>query len=461
MACSPAVQWIAMSFAPITDALDALRAGQFVIVVDDPNRENEGDLVLAAQFVDAEKIAFTIRHTGGVLCLALSNDIADQLELPAMVSRNTSRRSTPFTVSIEAADGVTTGISAADRARTIQAAINPAARASDLARPGHVFPLRAQEGGVLWRTGHTEASIDLCKLAGLRSGAVISELMNDDGTMMRVSDLETFATAHDIVMISIADLVAYRRRTETFVRSVANTTLETEKGTWTVAVFDDLLHQKQHVALSMGTMDPMHPTLVRMHSECLTGDVFHSLHCDCGMQLDRAMDVIASEGNGVIVYLRQEGRGIGLANKIRAYELQHLGLDTVEANRALGLPDDLREYGIGAQILKEIGVGKIRLFTNNPRKVVGLEGYGLESVEHGQISSAVFRIFRHFFPKPVSVPAFHLLVFRFLCAYDCLSKCLYFRSFSFLKRKICHSNCSIVVRYHLLNEVLINRTYVC
>jgi 3,4-dihydroxy 2-butanone 4-phosphate synthase/GTP cyclohydrolase II len=381
MACSPAVQWIAMSFAPITDALDALRAGQFVIVVDDPNRENEGDLVLAAQFVDAEKIAFTIRHTGGVLCLALSNDIADQLELPAMVSRNTSRRSTPFTVSIEAADGVTTGISAADRARTIQAAINPAARASDLARPGHVFPLRAQEGGVLWRTGHTEASIDLCKLAGLRSGAVISELMNDDGTMMRVSDLETFATAHDIVMISIADLVAYRRRTETFVRSVANTTLETEKGTWTVAVFDDLLHQKQHVALSMGTMDPMHPTLVRMHSKCLTGDVFHSLHCDCGMQLDRAMDVIASEGNGVIVYLRQEGRGIGLANKIRAYELQHLGLDTVEANRALGLPDDLREYGIGAQILKEIGVGKIRLFTNNPRKVVGLEGYGLEIVE--------------------------------------------------------------------------------
>ncbi len=378
------------TFAPVIEALDALRAGQFLIVVDDADRENEGDLVFAAQFATPEKLAFIIRHTGGVVCLALSNVIADKLELPAMVTDNTSKRATPFTVSIEAREGVETGISARDRATTILKSIHPAAKPEDLSRPGHVFPLRAQDGGVLWRTGHTEASVDLCRLSGLREGAVISELMHEDGTVMRVPALTEFAKTHDIKMISIADLVAYRRRTETFVRHEAKTLLETEKGTWTFHVFDDVLHKKQHTALTMGDIAATNPVLVRMHSECLTGDVFHSLHCDCGAQLDRAMDMIREEGTGVIVYLRQEGRGIGLANKIRAYELQHAkGMDTVDANRALGFQDDLREYGIGAQILKELGVGKMRLLTNNPKKIVGLEGYGLEAIEQVPLQTSV------------------------------------------------------------------------
>lgn len=365
----------------ITQAIDALRAGKFVIVVDDESRENEGDLVLAAQHASAEKLAFIIRHTGGVVCLALSNDIADQLSLPSMVASNTSKRGTSFTVSIEAAKGVDTGISAADRAHTILTAMHPGAKPLDLCRPGHVFPLRAQDGGVLWRTGHTEASVDLCRLAGMRPGAVISELMHDDGTMMRLPALEEFARTHEIPLITVAELVAYRRRTETLIRKEASTLLETETGDWTIAIYNDLLHGKEHVALVKGDMNPDIPTLVRMHSECLTGDVFASLHCDCGGQLHKAMQCIAKEGKGVIVYLRQEGRGIGITNKIRAYELQHLGLDTVDANRALGLPDDLREYGIGAQILRDLGVGKMRLLTNNPKKIVGLDGYGLCIVE--------------------------------------------------------------------------------
>ncbi len=370
-----------MQFSPIPAALDDLRAGRFVIVVDGADRENEGDLVLAAQFAHEENIAFMIRHTGGVVCLALHNSIADHLDLPAMVEHNTSKRTTPFTVSIEAREGITTGISAFDRARTIQAAINPTAHADDLLRPGHVFPLRAQDGGVLCRAGHTEASVDLMKLTGLRMGAVISELMNDDGTMMRLPALTEFSKKHDIKIISIADLVAHRRRFETFVRLAAQTDLETTTGVWKFSVFDDHLHGKQHTAMTMGTIDPLTPVLVRVHSECLTGDVFHSLHCDCGMQLDASMERIAQEGTGVLVYLRQEGRGIGLANKIRAYELQHAGLDTVEANKALGFAPDLREYGIGAQILKELGVGKMCLMTNNPKKIIGLEGFGLEVVE--------------------------------------------------------------------------------
>ena len=384
-----------MTFSSIPQALEALRAGRMIIVVDDETRENEGDLVIAAQSLTQEQMAFTIRHTGGVVCLALSETIADQLDLPHMVSKNTSKLKTPFTVSIEAAEGVTTGISAYDRVQTVQAAIHPIAKPSDLSRPGHIFPLRAKDGGVLWRAGHTEAAVDLCRLAGLREGAVISELMHDDGTMMRLRaqrgdnpaerglpSIEEFAKKNDLPLVSIADLIAYRRRHETFVRLEAQSSLETEVGFWKMHVFWDSLHNLEHVALVMGEVTPLKPVLVRVHSECVTGDVFGSCHCDCGAQLSVAMRNIAREGCGVIIYMRQEGRGIGLINKVRAYDLQQReALDTVEANEKLGLPVDLREYGIGAQILKELGVGKIRLLTNNPKKVVGLDGFGLEIIQ--------------------------------------------------------------------------------
>lgn len=353
-----------------------------IVVVDDEERENEGDIVLGAEFVNAEHMNFIIRNTGGVVCLALSNDVADQIDLPPMVQRNTSSRGTPFTVSIEAAQGVTTGISAADRAATVRAACNPVARPEDLSRPGHVFPLRASDGGVLVRAGHTEASVDLCKLAGLRSAAVISELMNTDGTMMRLPALQAFAVEHDLPIVSIADLIAYRQQHETFIRCDAETDLETETGQWHMRIFTDTVHGAEHVALVKGVIDPLQPTLVRVHSECLTGDALGSLHCDCGSQLESAMRLIAQEGSGVIVYMRQEGRGIGLLNKVRAYKLQQAeGLDTAEANERLGLPVDLRTYGIGAQILKACNVGNMRLLTNNPKKVVGLEGYGLHLIE--------------------------------------------------------------------------------
>lgn len=371
----------------IPQALDALRSGRFVIVTDDEQRENEGDLILAAEHVTAESMAFMIRHTGGVVCFPVSNDIADQLELPPMVARNTSRLGTPFTISIDAADGITTGISAPDRTKTVLAAINPVARPSDLRHPGHVFPLRAQDGGVLVRAGHTEAAVDLCRLAGLRSGGVLSELMHDDGTMMRMPAITDFAREHDIPVLSIADLIAWRCRHETLVRMEAESQLETNTGEWTVKVYRDVLHDRDHVALIKGTISALQPTMVRVHSECLTGDAFGSLHCDCGHQLDQAMERIAAEGSGVLLYLRQEGRGVGLANKIKAYAIQQQhGVDTVEANERLGLPVDLRTYGIGAQILKDVGVGKLRLLTNNPKKVVGLEGYGLHIVEQLSIT---------------------------------------------------------------------------
>jgi 3,4-dihydroxy 2-butanone 4-phosphate synthase/GTP cyclohydrolase II len=364
-------------FPPAVDAaVKALSAGKFVIIMDDEKRENEGDLVLAAEFATPEKLAFIIHHTGGVVCLALSNSIADQLDLPAMAQRNTNKRTALFTVSIEAKSGVSTGISASDRAKTIRTAIDPKTSPDDLSSPGHVFPLRAQDGGVLWRAGHTEASIDLCKLAGMREGAVVSELMKEDGTMMRANDIKSFAKKHKIPILMVKDLIEHRRSCESLILLAARSELDTRYGHFDISVYTDV-SRREHVALVMGDIKASEQTLVRVHSECITGDVFGSHHCDCGGQLDLAMRMIAKEGKGVLVYLRQEGRGIGLTNKIKAYALQHLGMDTVDANRALGLPDDLREYGVGAQILKDVGVGKMRLLTNNPKKVIGLEGYGL------------------------------------------------------------------------------------
>jgi len=352
-----------------------------IILVDDENRENEGDLTMAAEFVTAESINFMARYGRGLVCLALDSGIVDRLDLPLMVRDNTSKFGTGFTISIEARKGVTTGISAADRAVTIRTAIAEGARADDLARPGHVFPLRAREGGVLVRTGQTEGSVDLCRIAGLRPGAVICEVMNDDGTMARRPQLEEFARVHGLLICTIADIIAYRMKNEILVREAVRAQIPTPYGPFTLIGFENDIDGKEHVALVRGDIDPEEPVLVRVHSECLTGDVFHSMRCDCGDQLDRSMEMIAEEGRGVIVYMRQEGRGIGLINKLRAYHLQEKGRDTVEANVELGFAPDLRDYGLGAQILVAVGVRKMRMMTNNPKKIVGLEGYGLEVVD--------------------------------------------------------------------------------
>jgi 3,4-dihydroxy 2-butanone 4-phosphate synthase / GTP cyclohydrolase II len=368
-------------FAPIDDAIKAIRNGEMIIVVDDEDRENEGDLTIAAQRITPEAINFMATHGRGLICVPLTEERLMELDLPQMVAKNTAQFETAFTVTIEAKGVTSTGISAADRAATILTAIDPRTRPSDLARPGHVFPLKARNGGVLVRAGQTEAAVDLARIAGLYPAGVICEIMNKDGTMSRVPELTRFARKYKLLMITIADLIQYRMRTETLVRRAAAASLPTEYGEFRVVAYESLLDRETHVALVKGDLGEGENVLVRVHSKCLTGDVFHSARCDCGLQLEAAMQRIADEGRGVLLYLNQEGRGIGLTNKIRAYELQDQGLDTVEANERLGFKADQRDYGIGVQILKDLGVRSMRLLSNNPRKLVGIEGYQLSVAE--------------------------------------------------------------------------------
>lgn len=366
----------------VEQAIQDIKAGKFVVVVDDKDRENEGDLIIAAEKITPQAIAFMVRYTSGIICLSLTGSRLDKLQIPLMVSENTESHRTPFTVSVDYKIGTSTGVSAADRSATIQALIAPESHSTDFCRPGHIFPLRYREGGVLKRAGHTEAAVDLANLAGLASAGVLSEIVNEDGSMARLPELEKFASEHHLCLISVADIIRYRQHNEKLVKKICQTRLPTEHGEFISHVYESILDGVHHIALVKGDIRSRDKVLVRVHSECLTGDVFESRRCDCGSQIRKAMKSIEEEGMGVILYLRgHEGRGIGLGHKMRAYNLQDEGKDTVEANQALGLPVDSREYGIGAQILQDLGVKKMRLLTNNPAKYTGLSGYDLEIVE--------------------------------------------------------------------------------
>ena len=379
-----------MPLATMEEALEDLRNGRFLVVVDDENRENEGDLILAAEMATPEAVNFMAYHARGLVCMPITGERLDELNIPLMVdASNSAKHGTAFTVSIDYKKGTTTGISAQDRAATIKAITDPNVTADDFLRPGHLLPLRYQPGGVLARPGHTEAAIDLARLAGLYPAGVVCEIMNADGTMSRLPELEGFCAEHDLKLITIAQIIAYRRRAETLVRSVAEARLPTERGLFRMVAFEGTAEPGEHIALVMGTWEPDEPVLVRIHSECLTGEVFGSLRCDCGAQMNEALNMITTEGKGVFLYMRQEGRGIGLHNKVKAYSLQDTGMDTVEANHSLGFAADMRHYGMGAHMLLELGVRKVRLLTNSPRKMVGLSGYGLELVSREPIDVQV------------------------------------------------------------------------
>jgi len=387
---SHSTQQRVQTFDRIEDCLTDIRRGRLIIVTDDADRENEGDLVMAAEKTTSETMGFMVRHTSGVICVSMTGARLDALQLPLMVDANTESMRTAFTVSVDASRGITTGISASDRAKTAQVLAHPRARPMDLARPGHIFPLRYREGGVLKRAGHTEAAVDLSRLAGCAPAGILAEIVNDDGTMARLPELIAFKRRHRLRMCSIRDLIEYRRTREKLVVKEQEVFLPTSFGDFTLHLYRSTLDGEHHIALTHGVLNANRSVLVRMHSECLTGDIFHSMRCDCGAQLEQAMKRIVQEGRGAVVYLRgHEGRGIGFANKIHAYALQEKGLDTVEANEKLGFKPDLREYGLGAQILVDLGLRKIRLLTNNPRKVVGLEGFGLQLVKQIPIHTEV------------------------------------------------------------------------